>query len=95
MPEYKIAKIKNHVFIDESHLLDKGIGRVDPDAEIASAWDRLLKGDFIPNDIKLLEHEYFESKIEHIFKLAYRAAHKRTEDSGRVWNYPTPQELLR
>ncbi|MBD3231114.1 hypothetical protein GF322_00470 [Candidatus Dependentiae bacterium] len=93
MAEHKIKRIKQHLFYDDTHILDKGIGRFAPDAEIASAWDRLIKGDFIPNDIKLLEHEYFESKIEKIFKLNYRKAHELTEDSSRVWHYPTLEEL--
>lgn len=60
-------------------------GLFSPDSEIASAWDSLIKGDFTPNDIKLLEHEYFESKFEKIFKVTYREAHDvtvRTKERG-------------
>ena len=61
------------------------IGRVDPEIPIAEAWNRLINGSFIPSDIRLLEHEYFESKFEKIFKTILRQAHDRTEDSRRVW----------
>ena len=52
---------------------------------MAAAWDRLAKGDFIESDIILLEHEYFESKFEKLFKTNYRTAHKAAEYSGRKW----------
>ena len=85
MPVYKIKRIKHHIFHDDSHILDKGVGKFSPDPEIASAWDRLVKGDFVKNDIKLLEHEYFESKFEKLWEVSYRTAHKTAENSGRKW----------
>ena len=74
-PKYRIERIKNHLFYEE-HKLSKGIGVFDSDAEIASAWDRLYEGDFVKNDMKLLEHEYFESKFERLFKVDYEIAHE-------------------
>jgi hypothetical protein len=70
-------------------LRDGRFAQFDPDAEIAAAWDRLTQGDYITNDIHLLEHEYFESKFEKLFKTDYDTAHKATIDSKRTWNPPT------
>ena len=65
--EEKITKIKDHLFHKE-HILAKGKMRFEPDHEIAAAWDRLYRGDFIKNDIQLLEHEFFESQFEALHK---------------------------
>lgn len=87
--EFKIKRIKNHLFYDESHILDNGIkGRLAPDPEIAASWDRLYRGDFIKNDLDLLEHEYFESKFEKSFGTTLRIAHDAAKDSGRIWQPP-------
>ncbi|MGC2310244.1 MAG: hypothetical protein WA432_01325 [Candidatus Babeliaceae bacterium] len=86
MPEAKIERIKNHLFYDDTHILSTGIGRFAPDPEIVSVWNRLYNGDFIKNDIQLLEHEYFESKLEKIYKIDYETAHKATQqERGRPW----------
>lgn len=88
MQEFKIQRIKNHVFYDE-HILRTGeIGRFGADPEMASAWDRLYKGDFIQNDLQLLEHEYFESKFEKLFKVDSGLAHDKTQHpiKGRRWS---------
>lgn len=85
MPEWKISKIKEHVFYNE-HMLDSGVKRFDTDPEIADAWYRLTNGDFNQNDISLLNHEYFESKFESFYKTDYRTAHNKTEESGRIWD---------
>jgi hypothetical protein len=91
LPEHKIARIKKHLFFDE-HILDLSkpydrgrIARIDPSKPIAEAWARLQNGSFSANDIKLLEHEYFESKFEQLFKEANRVAHEKTISSGRDW----------
>lgn len=85
MPEWKIQRIKNHVFFEE-HKLDSRIGRFDADPEIADAWYRLTEGNYNKNDIDLLNHEYFESKFEKVYKTDYRTAHNKTEESGRIWD---------
>ena len=72
---------------------DEGIGRFAPDAEMAAAWDRLCKGDFIPNDIKMLLHEDIERRVEKLYHTIYRAAHEATEDRGYTWSYPTEEML--
>ncbi|MGG1592423.1 ribonuclease YeeF family protein [Terribacillus saccharophilus] len=89
MPEQNIHRIKDHLFFKE-HVKEHGIGRFDPDFQIAEAWDRLQKGNYTKNDIDLLNHELFESKFEGIFKTDYRTAHDKTVESGRPW-YP-PEE---
>ena len=85
MPEWKISRIKEHVFSNE-HILDSGVKRFDADPEIADAWYRLTNGTFNQNDIDLLNHEYFESKFESFYKTDYGTAHSKTEESGRIWD---------
>lgn len=96
MSEAKINRIKYHLFYDDTHVLsrEKRIGCFSPDVEIAAAWDRLAKGDFVNNDIKLLEHEYFESRFEKIFKTDYDVAHKAAQSvtKGRLWHEPKYKE---
>lgn len=96
MPELKIARIKQHLFYDDSHILsvEQRIGRFAADHEIAAAWDRLIKGDFIGNDIQLLQHEYFESRFEKLFKTDYDTAHRATQHDtkGRPWFKPEYKE---
>ncbi len=86
MPEWKVGRIKEHVFFNE-HILDSGLNRFDPDPDpdIADAWYRLTSGNYNQNDINLLNHEYFESKFERFYKTDYRTAHSKTVESGRVW----------
>lgn len=86
MPERTIKQIKDHLFY-KKHILREKVARFDPDAEFAAAWDRLYHGDFIQNDLTLLEHEYFESFIEPRC-VNYESAHKITETSGRIWHEP-------
>lgn len=85
IPEWKIRRIKEHVFFNE-HILDAGVKRFDADPEIADAWYRLTNGDHTQNDIDLLNHEYFESKFESFYRTDYRTAHKKTEESRRIWD---------
>ncbi|UXC34446.1 T7SS effector LXG polymorphic toxin [Bacillus safensis] len=90
MTKERVQRIKEHLFIKE-HIKEHGVGRFDPDYEIAQAWDRLQKGSYNKNDIALLNHEIFESKFEGIFKTNYRTAHDKTVESGRPW-YPLKEE---
>lgn len=84
--EEKITKVKDHLFHKE-HILEKGKMRFEPDHEIAAAWDRLYRGDFIKNDIQLLEHEYFESEFEALHKTDYDTAHTAAQHpiKGKPW----------
>lgn len=85
-PLSRVQRIKDHVF-SNLHIKDHGIGRFDPDYELAQAWERLMNGQHIDSDIQLLHHEIFESKFEGIFKTNYRTAHDKTIKSGRVWDW--------
>ncbi|NFG62879.1 hypothetical protein [Clostridium sp. CMCC3677] len=74
-----INQIKEHVFLDEV-LKDSGMGRLDPDYEMAMAWERLCKGEFHDNDILLLKHELYESTYYRINKSTQRQAHDITTE---------------
>nr|WP_223697763.1 hypothetical protein [Bacillus wiedmannii] len=82
----RIQRIKDHVF-NNSHIKDHGVGRFDPDYELAQAWQRLIDGKQVDSDMQLLHHEIFESKFEGIFQTNYRTAHDKTIESGRPWNW--------
>jgi hypothetical protein len=86
IPEYRIERIKNHLFFDNHELMDGRIDRFDPYIEIADAWERLQTGNFYKQDLDLLNHEYFESKFENIFNTDYDAAHEAAIKSGRDWD---------
>ncbi|WP_197993453.1 hypothetical protein, partial [Trichormus variabilis] len=85
--EFRIRRIKNHVFYRQ-HQLDDRFDYFDPDPDIADAWFRLQQGNYLAEDLRLLEHEYFESRFEVIFNTDYRTAHHATIRSGRLWSPP-------
>ncbi|HEY9300950.1 MAG TPA: hypothetical protein VIQ31_32205 [Phormidium sp.] len=87
--QFRIQRIKEHLFYRQ-HQLDDGVRCFDPDPDIADAWTRLYENQYNHEDIRLLEHEYFEARFEGIFRTNYPRAHKATLDSGRSWN-PPPQ----
>jgi hypothetical protein len=95
-PEYRIQRIKEHLFYHEHQLRDGRIDRFDPLADIAESWERLSQDRFIRQDIDLLKHEYFESRFEGIFKTDYDTAHTATINprSGRTWDPHEPQYVL-
>lgn len=39
--------------------MDSGTSLLDPDYEIANAWQRLIDGEYYENDILLLKHELY------------------------------------
>jgi hypothetical protein len=80
--ETKIARIKDHVF-NQKHILDDALRPFDADPDIANAWHRLENGSFTSKDLQLLEHEYFESRFERLFKTNYRTSHDAANRSGR------------
>jgi hypothetical protein len=83
--EFRIQRIKDHLFYRQHQLYD-GLRLFDPHPDIADAWIRLRQGQYNAEDLRLLEHEYFESRFEAIFHTDYRTAHEATERSGRIWN---------
>ena len=76
-----ITTVKNHIFND-TVLKDEGYGLLDPDYEIAVAWERLLKGTYYESDVLLLEHELFEATYYNYFNpingCTLREAHEFT-----------------
>jgi hypothetical protein len=78
----QVARIKDHVF-NRTHHLGRGMGRFDPDPEIAAAWRRLQAGTHTADDIGRLGHELFESRVERIFRVPYRAAHEAAERAAQ------------
>ncbi|WP_250932105.1 hypothetical protein [Clostridium felsineum] len=72
-----INQIKEHVFLDKV-MKDSGMGRLDPDYEMAIAWERLEKGEFYDNDILLLKHELYESTYYRMNNCTQREAHDAT-----------------
>jgi hypothetical protein len=82
IPEFKIQTIKDHLFFKE-HVLDRGVDRFDSDLAISEAWYRLMNDKFNHDDLKLLEHEYFEARFESLFKTDYRTAHDAAVRSDR------------
>lgn len=46
----------------------------------------MCKGDFVPSDIKLFEHEQVESILVKRKELDYNSAHKETLARGYTWN---------
>lgn len=85
IPKFRIQRIKQHLFLN-THILSTGVDYYAPDIEIADAWSRLQLGNFNHQDIKLLQHEYYESRFERIYKTNYSVAHSAAEDSKRTWN---------
>lgn len=83
-PEQRVARVKEHVFYRE-HALDDGLRRFDADPEMHNAWQRMIDGTHTEFDVRLLHHEYFESRFETIFRTDYRTAHVATIRSGRTW----------
>ncbi|WP_188778265.1 pre-toxin TG domain-containing protein [Paenibacillus hunanensis] len=83
----RINRIKDHVFFKAHTFRDGSVGIFDPDYEMAQAWIRLQKGTYTTEDIRLLNHEFFESRFEGIFKTDYGTAHDATisPKSGRTW----------
>jgi len=88
MSVQKIGRIKNHLFV-AAHPRSGGMARFDADADIAEAWQRLHSGNYLPHDIDLLNHEYFESKFMGIFKTDYETGHAAAE-SRYPANLPPP-----
>jgi hypothetical protein len=84
MQEFQVQRVKEHLFF-RYHKLRDGVGRFAPDIKIADAWHRLQKGNFVQQDLKLLEHEYFESRFESIYRTNYDTADDAAVDKGRTW----------
>ena len=84
--ESRVARVKNHLF-HEQHILDVGVSRFDADPYIVNAWRRLQEGVHNANDVRLMNHELFESRFERMFRVNYRTAHDAAIRSGRTWEW--------
>ncbi len=86
-----IEQIKRHIFLDELRL-DDGVRLLDPDYEMAVAWERLVNGEFYQNDILLLKHELYESTYYKAFDTIQRVAHN---EANKIFNWQNLIESLR
>jgi hypothetical protein len=90
-----IAKIKDHLFIQE-HWLDQYeslgvpavLARFDGDEVIARAWLRLRGGGFTAMELQLLRHEAAEAWYVRKHGPSYRRAHAAAQR-----RYPAPASL--
>ncbi|MFF0452476.1 toxin glutamine deamidase domain-containing protein [Nocardia africana] len=98
--EHEIGQVKQHLFEEEHKLSvfdDNGnvVGhenrRFDADPDIAEAWMRLSRGEPLPADITLLEHELAESNYlrEHP-DAGYREAHAHA-NTRADWESDIPE----
>jgi hypothetical protein len=85
LKEFQVMRVKNHLFLDDTHQLSTRVGQFDADLDIANAWRRMEVGTHTFDDIKLFKHEYFESKFEKIFQTSYENAHNAAQK-----RYPSP-----
>lgn len=79
-----IEKIKNHVFYEKHILKDGTIGQFAPCENMAVAWNRLMTGNFVQSDLRLLQHEFAESLLVNGQELAYEAVHPTVNE---VYNW--------
>lgn len=75
MSTANIKQIKQHVFF-ETHQLYDGVGKFEPDYDMAVAWQRLTEGHPEERDILLLRHELLESQLEKAYNLSAADAHR-------------------
>ncbi|MET7669706.1 WXG100 family type VII secretion target [Micromonospora luteifusca] len=76
----EVAQIRQHIFFDEHPMDDYSGGivhqRYDPSPPMAEAWLRLRRGNPMPEDYALLEHELAELQYYRAHpQAAYREAH--------------------
>lgn len=76
----EIRQIKNHLFYNEYELAD-GKHRFYPDFEQAQSWDRLQRGEGLPHDKVMLQHELIESELM-AGGLSYEDAHARANETA-------------
>ncbi len=79
----KIKAIKQHIFFAE-HELSDGIQRFAESYKISEAWRRLQTGDFLPEDVLLLNHEYLELTLMQNLGYTYKKAH---EEANKKFNW--------
>ena len=91
MTPEEIAEVKSHIFTDTHRLYD-GVGRADPDYDMAVAWKRLSEGRPENRDILLLQHELLESKLEKQNNWSLAQAHREANKQFN-WSAALEKEL--
>jgi hypothetical protein len=83
LPEFQVQHVKNHLFYNTHQLKHGfGVGRFDPDLDIANAWKNLESGNYGQSELLLFKHEHFESRFEGIFRTDYDTAHNAANRAG-------------
>lgn len=75
----EIKQIKRHIFYNK-HKTYNGYKILDPDYDMAVAWNRLYNGEQLDRDILLLNHELLESTLEKRYNLTISEAHARATE---------------
>ena len=78
LPRRMISTVYDHVFT-QKHILYDRVDTFLPDFEMAKSFQRLKEGNYRPEDIVLLRHEYLEHAVEKRFKTDYKTAHNYAE----------------
>ena len=84
--ENQIMSIKEHLFINNIRFSDGTVRRFDSDYEQAQAWQRLINGKFLKQDIIFLNHELEELEYMKNNNVVYEIAH---EYANKKYNWET------
>ena len=79
-----IIKVRRHIFFNK-HKLYVGYTHFDPDYNMAVAWERLKRGEYLDRDITLLRHELLESELEKKYNIDISEAHARATKTYDWW----------
>ena len=82
MSKDDIIRIQNHIFFDGHIMYDGKVSRLQPDYDIAVAWERLKNGEQTIRDILLLKHELEETKIEGKMQMPLSVAHNKANEKN-------------
>lgn len=85
-----IVTIKRHIFF-EKHKTYDGYELLQPDYDIAVAWNRLREGHPEARDILLLRHELLESQIEKECNCTLAEAHAEAQS---VYNWSAEMDNI-
>ncbi|WP_019913428.1 hypothetical protein [Paenibacillus sp. HW567] len=77
--EADIQQIKNHLFIEKHKFDNRQVKSFDPNYQQATAWDRMMQGNYNKNDILLLNHELFESNYMKKHGATYEQGHAEAQ----------------
>ncbi len=80
----QLEAIRQHMFV-ETHDLDKGNVRFDPDPDQAQAWQRLTEGRGTDLDVLMLKHELEELTLMRRRGYNYDEAHEKANRKYNWW----------